>query len=221
MMLAAAWVAGCTATTQPRPSLLASTMQPAPPAFGQRDYCAAAQRRDDARDRSFRLAFCEPDGSATVVELTPRRRGDLAAVQASVAASIAYAPTPSWDPLASIGDCKTYVARMELELLERGWPAGALRIATAFVDDRGPHQNKYHAVLLVDTSEGTLALDNRYAKPQHWQELPYVWIAAQTPRPMRWVRLPADPAAVSLALAANGIGANVAGAGTGGGRRWY
>jgi len=221
MMLAAVWLAGCAATGEPSPAILAATAQSAPTAFGQRDYCEASKRRDDPRDRRFRLAFCEPDGSVAVVDLTPRRSRELASVHADAVASIAYRSTPSWDPLAPVGDCKTYVARMELELLERGWPAGALRIATAFVDDRGPNQNKYHAVLLVDTSEGTLALDNRYARPQHWHDLPYVWVAAVTPRPMRWARLPADPASVSVALAANGIGPKVAGAGTGGGEPWY
>ena len=91
-------------------------------------------------------------------------------------------------------------------------PAGALRIATAFVDDGSPQHLTYHAVLLVDTDRGTLVLDSRHRTPRPWQDLAYVWMTAQIPGSGgAWARLPAEPAAVRMAMAANGSGAGVYG----------
>ena len=196
-------MSACAAAGEPRSSLLVDNGAAAPVAFGHAEYCAAAAARDDARDRQFRAAFCNGSGEGEVVELTDERKRNLELVQSKVNRAVAYRATRSWDPLASEGDCKTYAARKELELLALGWPAGALRIATAFVDDKGPHANEYHAVLLVDTNSGTFVLDNRYERPRRWEDLPYVWISARATRAMTWARLPADERAVSVALAAN------------------
>lgn len=104
----------------------------------------------------------------------------------------------------SAGDGKTYAARKALELLDRGWPASAMRIAPAFVDDGGRQQYVYHAVLFVDTDRGTMVLDSRQQTARRWSDLPYNWMTAQTRgRSDRWLRLAADPEKVRLALAAN------------------
>lgn len=203
VLLTAVLISACTAAGEPRTSLLVGNGEAAPVAFGHAEYCMAAAARDDARDQQFRAAFCDGSGEREVVELTDDRKRHLDLVQSKVNRAIAYRSTRSWDPLASEGDCKTYAARKELELLALGWPAGALRIATAFVDDEGPHANEYHAVLLVDTNSGTFVLDNRYGSPRRWEDLPYVWISARATRSMTWARLPADERAVSVALAAN------------------
>jgi len=207
LLLGMGILAACAAPPDRAASLLtgAGVAAPAPP--GQREYCVTAAQRDDSDDRPFRDAFCGPPVPREVAELTPARRREIELVQRSANRAIRYAPGGSWDPLALVGDCKNFVARKELDLLRLGWPAGALRVATAFVNDNGRHQNSYHAVLLVDTDDGTLALDNRYPKPVAWDALPYVWVSVSTPEPVHWARLAADPVAISAALAANGIGA--------------
>jgi predicted transglutaminase-like cysteine proteinase len=175
---------------------------PAPAPFGVADYCRDAGGRGDPQDLSFRQSVCSGAPRPAVAVLTPERRRDLEEVQTEINAAIGYRPTTTWDPLAAEGDCKTYSARKELELLRRGWPAGALRIATAFVRD-GRYRYQYHAVLLVDTDRGTLVLDNRHDAPLPWDETAYIWMTAQAPGRAGWIRLRADPAEVALALAAN------------------
>lgn len=206
LLLGMGLLAACAAPPDHAVSLLTAWRGVAPAPQGQREYCDAAARRDDPDDLPFREAFCGPPARREVADLTAARRRDIELVQRSANRAIRYAPGGSWDPLALVGDCKNYVARKELDLLRLGWPAGALRVATVFVNDNGRHQNTYHAVLLVDTKEGTFALDNRYAKPLPWEALPYLWVSVSTPEPVRWTRLAADPLAISAALAANGIG---------------
>jgi predicted transglutaminase-like cysteine proteinase len=172
--------------------------------FGYAMYCAGALQQNAAAERQFRDSFCHSTAQSTVVQMTPDRARELEEVQKNVNAAITYSPTTVWDPLAARGDCKTFAARKELELLGRGWPAGALRIATAFVDDGGRQQYVYHAVLLADTDQGTIVLDSRQSAPRRWEDVSYIWMTAQTAgRGDRWVRLAADPAKVRIALAAN------------------
>ena len=65
--------------------------------------------------------------------------------------------------------------------MQRGWPAGALRIATAFVNDGSAQQGASHAVVLVDTDKGTIVLDSRQAGPLPWESLSYIWLSAEVP----------------------------------------
>jgi predicted transglutaminase-like cysteine proteinase len=187
--------------TESRP--IVETAEAAAPPVGFNAYCRSSAGRATAAEQRFHDAFCRLDAPASVVPLTAERAHELVEVQQNVNAAIAYRSTGTWNPLASEGDCKTYAARKELELLERGWPAGAMRIVTAFVDDGSRQQFFYHAVLLVQTDRGTLALDSRRRRPSWWDELPYIWMTAQARGDSaHWVRLAADPAAVTTALAA-------------------
>jgi predicted transglutaminase-like cysteine proteinase len=171
--------------------------------FGHDRYCAEARRRDDPRDQAFRKVFCDGAVERAQVALSPSNLEILSDVHRQANAAIAYRSTTSWDPLRSEGDCKTYAARKQLELLARGFPPGALRLATAFINDDTAQRYQYHAVLLVDTDQGTFVLDNRQAAPRRWDELPYVWMTAQVPGAARWAKLPADEALVAAALARN------------------
>lgn len=166
--------------------------------FGRAEYCGGTVA--DSRDALFRRSFCAAADEPEVVELTPARMAELQDVQKAANADIRYRSTTSWSPLSASGDCKTYSARKQLELLARGWPQGALRIATAYVPQTGGGDYHYHAVLLVDTDRGTLVLDNRYERPRRWEELEYVWMTAQTPGRTEWARLPAAPERVALAM---------------------
>lgn len=64
------------------------------------------------------------------------------------------------------GDCEDFARRKRHELLQLGWPPSALRLATCW-DEMGG----YHAVLTVDTDRGTLVLDNRFPRPERWEDL--------------------------------------------------
>jgi predicted transglutaminase-like cysteine proteinase len=185
-------------------TVLLSDGTAAPSPFGYAPYCATPSQEEAPQERLFGKIFCHAAAQRTAMQLTPDRFRELDEVQRQVNAAISYAPTTSWSPLATSGDCKTYSARKALELLERGWPAAAMRLATVFVDDGSRQQFQYHAVLLVDTDHGTLVLDSRQRAPRRWEDLRYIWMTAQGPEKGRtWVRLGSDPARVELALAAN------------------
>lgn len=196
-------LAACGGIPQGGTTLVTEAAEAAQP-FGYATYCAGASRKEAQAEQQFRDSFCHSNAQSNVVHMTPDRARELEEVQKTVNAAITYGATTVWDPLAARGDCKTYAARKELELLGRGWPAGALRIATAFVDDGSRQQNVYHAVLLADTDQGTIVLDSRQSAPRRWEDVSYIWMTAQTAgRGDRWVRLAADPAKVRIALAAN------------------
>jgi predicted transglutaminase-like cysteine proteinase len=206
-VMAALLLGACSAV--PERGTVLQSLDAAPQPFGSAADCAAAQQMQGGAAQAFWDDFCHPAAAreAAVVTLTPERYRELEDVQHDVNAKIAYASTVSWNPLAGAGDCKTFVARKALELLERGWPAGALRIATAFVNDHSPQQLEYHAVLLVDTDRGTLVLDSRQRAPRPWRQVSYIWMTAQARgasagKTSGWTRLPADPTQVEMALAA-------------------
>jgi predicted transglutaminase-like cysteine proteinase len=181
---------------------MSNAREAAPQPFGYDAYCGGDAATVGAAERHFREAFCRSNAPPTVVQLTAERVDELNRVQQRVNAAISYGGTTTWDPLMMQGDCKTYAARKALELLERGWPASALRIATAFIDDGSSQQNSYHAVLLVDTDRGTMVLDSRYPTLRPWDELSYRWMTTQA-RGLgdKWVWLAADPGKVKIAMA--------------------
>src|SRR6185312_14020563 len=178
-----------------------ASAMPAPQPVGAKDYCAATPA---AAAQPFWDIFCQGDTAAVTVTLTQERWNELASIQNQVDGSITYNPTTSWDPLAAVGDCKTYSAATALALLQHGWPAGALRIATAFVNDGSAQQGASHAVLLVDTDKGTIVLDSRQAGPRPWESLRYIWLSAEIPDGHgSWNLLTTDLAQLRSALLAN------------------
>jgi predicted transglutaminase-like cysteine proteinase len=174
---------------------------PAPQPVGAKDYCAVIPA---AAAQPFWDNFCQADAAPVTVALTPERWNELASIQNQVDGSITYNATSSWDPLSSVGDCKTYSAATALTLLEHGWPAGAVRIATAFVNDGSAQQGASHAVVLVDTDKGTIVLDSRQAGPRAWESLSYIWLSAEIPGGHgNWNLLTTDVAQLRSALLAN------------------
>lgn len=78
-----------------------------------------------------------------------------------------YGRLDHWTPIdAAGGDCEDYAIAKQLALLGRGWPLAALRLATCWVETGG-----FHAVLTVDTADGTYVLDNRFTEPMPWEVL--------------------------------------------------
>ena len=181
--------------------LQAAMVLPAPQPPGVSGYCA---QQPAAEAQPFWDALCNGAAAPTTVALTPDRWNELQSIQTAVDGSTTYVPSNSWDPLSSAGDCKTFASRTALALLQRGWPAGAVRMATAFVNDGGPQNGASHAVVLVDTDHGTIVLDSRQAGPRPWESLSYIWLSAEVPGGHgSWSLLTTDTAALRTALFAN------------------
>jgi predicted transglutaminase-like cysteine proteinase len=201
VILFAITLAACGGMPTDGGALQAASVMPAPKPAGAGDYCAAMPA---AGAQPFWDNFCQDDAAPVTVALTPEGWNELASIQNQVDGSITYGSTSSWDPLASVGDCKTYSAATALALLQRGWPAGALRIATAFVNDGSAQQGASHAVVLVDTDKGTIVLDSRQAGPLPWESLSYIWLSAEVPGGQgNWNLLTTDVAQLRGALLAN------------------
>jgi predicted transglutaminase-like cysteine proteinase len=75
------------------------------------------------------------------------------------------------------GDCEDYVVEKRHQLLAAGYPMQALSIALVRT-----RWNDTHAVLLVETDEGAMALDSFTGWIGPWWKLDYQWIMRQSPK---------------------------------------
>ncbi len=85
------------------------------------------------------------------------------------------------------GDCEDYALKKRRLLLDAGFPFDCLRIATCW-DENGD----YHAVLTVDTTQGTYVLDNRFSNVSSWVNLTqkgYIWDKRQGAGTRNWVQI--------------------------------
>lgn len=140
---------------------------------------------------------------ATVVTLNDRRWQELVSVQEGVNGAyrqvsdiVSAGISDDW----SFGrngraDCEDFALIKRQALLDKGWPANALLLTTAFTE-----RNEYHVVLSVVTDRGDVVLDNRWTTPRPVQSLEYTWVARQDPKnPMRWLKVAsATPKAVPV-----------------------
>ena len=84
------------------------------------------------------------------------------------------------------GDCEDYVLEKRRLLIGEGLPAEALSIAV--VETR---RDQPHAVLLVETDNGEIVLDNHSPWATPWRAVNYVWLKRQSPFDQRrWVEVP-------------------------------
>jgi predicted transglutaminase-like cysteine proteinase len=98
------------------------------------------------------------------VVLTERRMNELRQVNSHVNDTIVevsdmeqYGREDVWAlPTSGRGDCEDFALLKRKLLVERGWPTSALSIAVGVTE-----QGETHAVLAVDTQQGTYVLDNR------------------------------------------------------------
>ncbi|WP_299393237.1 transglutaminase-like cysteine peptidase [Pelagibius sp.] len=116
------------------------------------------------------------------------RLDEARAVNRRVNRSMIYTPEAVDDWLSG-SDCDDYARQKLLDLLDRDFPRGALRLAMG----RTP-EGVYHLVLLVDAADGqTLVLDNRndHALPiEHSNVTFLLW---QSPGTDLWQRAEAKP----------------------------
>jgi predicted transglutaminase-like cysteine proteinase len=72
------------------------------------------------------------------------------------------------------GDCEDFALAKRAALLAAGADHSDLHLATCFIETGG-----FHAVLVVDTNEGSFVLDNRFPFPMPKQALNYTWNSIQ------------------------------------------
>jgi len=96
-------------------------------------------------------------------------------------------------PLSGTGDCEDIALLKRQRLIAMGWPSSALLI-TIVRDRRG----EGHAVLSVQTDQGSFILDNKASSIRRWTNTPYSYYAKQSPEnPMRWVAITNTSAGVA------------------------
>ena len=165
LYLAAAASLNACAMTPPAPTEMptgAATSQP----IGAMLFCAkhAAECADQAR-------------ATTRVALTDQRLEQMREVQSEVNRRIDPSATPeiAWHYAANgKGTCVQYAMEKRRQLITLGWPASALQLA-AVTTRRG----EGHLVLVAETTQGELVLDNLRRDVTPWQVLPYRWISRQ------------------------------------------
>lgn len=97
-----------------------------------------------------------------------------------------YGRAEYWNiPSDGYGDCEDYALTKRKNLIEKGLPASALRIAIV----RTP-KGEGHAVLTVSTDRGDYVLDNLTDEVKNWRAAQYEWIERQDPHSVwTWTQL--------------------------------
>ena len=72
------------------------------------------------------------------------------------------------------GDCEDFALAKRAALLAAGSDRSDLHLVTCFTES-----GEFHAVLVVDTDEGSFVLDNRFPYPMPRQSLNYTWNSIQ------------------------------------------
>lgn len=130
-------------------------------------------------------------GPATEI-LTEKLWAELQETNNAVNASVApvtdedlYRVAEYWTYPDGAGDCEDYVLEKRRELIAKGWPASTLLMTVVRKQD-----GEGHAVLLVRTDRGDLALDNLDGEIHLWNETPYTYLKRQSQTDAsRWVGL--------------------------------
>ena len=127
----------------------------------------------------------------SVIELTTNTKNLLLEVNIAVNYEIRFAldkiqydKEEFWTyPISGMGDCEDVALEKRFRLTKLGIPIGALRIAIV-------HSKKIltsHALLLVETTQGTYAMDRFTNQILLWYQLPYNFEARERPDG-RWER---------------------------------
>lgn len=126
-----------------------------------------------------------------MLRLTPGMWNELNAVNHEINKQVTYKTdaelykkTDFWEIADSEGDCEDYALAKRKELMKRGWPVAALRLAVCIVPGAGGH-----CVLTVDTDLGTYILDNIEQRVVPWKNVNYKWLYRQEPGKRKWQSL--------------------------------
>ena len=84
-----------------------------------------------------------------------------------------------WD-----GDCEDKCLAMREQLMDEGWPKGALRLVLCVTES-----GEDHCVLSTETDRGVFILDERARSVVSWRGLPYTWVAREHPGYSLWERI--------------------------------
>lgn len=116
------------------------------------------------------------------VRLTTGRWNELVAVNEAVNDAIEpvtdkelFGDEEFWTYPTSKGDCEDFVLLKRRELINRGWPIGAL-LVTVVRQENGDG----HAVLTVLTDRGDVVLDNLEKDVRVWNQTPYQYVKRQS-----------------------------------------
>ncbi|MBN9360738.1 MULTISPECIES: transglutaminase-like cysteine peptidase [unclassified Devosia] len=136
-------------------------------------------------------ALSGPSATTLTEELWAQLQQTNNAVNANIAPVTdqdLYRVAEYWAYPNGAGDCEDYVLEKRRELLATGWPATTL-LMTVVRKKNG----EGHAVLLVRTDRGDLALDNLDGEIHLWNETPYSYLKRQSQTDAsKWVDLDDD-----------------------------
>lgn len=122
------------------------------------------------------------------VVLTAKLKSQLASVNSSVNRKIRPVNDSggdSWKVNVARGDCEDYVLTKRAQLIAKGWPSQSLAIAVVRT-----RRGEGHAVLVVNTSQGKMVLDNLVQNVRPKSQSPHRFISMQDPgKKFGWVSL--------------------------------
>jgi predicted transglutaminase-like cysteine proteinase len=124
-------------------------------------------------------------GGASTIPYTADLMGLIQRTNQKVNAAIVSRPDQLmdvWTINAKIGDCEEYVLAKRDALIASGIPASSLSIVYALRNGGG------HAILAVNTDNGSFVLDNKTAAIKRLAETGYKLISMSGPNPLIWHR---------------------------------
>lgn len=125
-------------------------------------------------------------GGASVVRATESTFQEISRVNSAVNRAIkprSDGAADVWAAGAAEGDCEDYVLTKRQELIARGFPPSALRVA--YVKTRS---GEGHAVLVVRTDQGDLTLDNLSGSVRGLKSTGYNVVSMSGAKPLVWNR---------------------------------
>ena len=139
--------------------------------IGHYDFCKRYAAECDVRS----------EGSSRVT-LTPELWNQLVSVNTSVNLAIkpatdeeVYGREEYWEYPKTRGDCEDLVLLKRRDLVEQGWPVGALLITVV-----RQRNGEGHAVLAVETDRGDLILDSLQPRVLVWNQTDYQYVKRQS-----------------------------------------
>ena len=127
-------------------------------------------------------SYCAP-APAAQLQMDTNLMSALNTVNRAVNSSIRpqRRSTQVWTVGARVGDCKDYAMNKRAQLIARGVPAGALRLAIGFTA-----RGEGHAVLVVRTTAGDYVLDNLTSQIKPFDQTGHTLVAMSSNDPRRW-----------------------------------